>query len=65
MNKEAQDEVERQLNAAMEVMSLHELRRVHGLSQKIVAQTFGGGSRLPLSIPTNVQACTFLPYVFV
>ena len=42
MNNEAQDEVERQLNAAMEVMSLHELRRVHGLSQKIAAQTFGG-----------------------
>ena len=42
MNKEAQDEVDRQLNAAMEAMSLHELRRVHGLSQKIAAQTFGG-----------------------
>lgn len=51
MNKEAQDEVERQLNAAMEVMSLHELRRVHGLSQKIVAQTFGGGQQTTIVNP--------------
>ena len=39
MSKDAQAEVERQVNSAMEEMPLHELRRARGLSQKILAQT--------------------------